>query len=567
MFAASCGDGGPESGVPTLLEVTPDAAALVIGEEVQLSCRVSDQNGAALGARTCTYGSADTGIAKVTFDGRLRGMAVGATSVSVEYGQLEITLRVTVASNGPGNPFRIVVTPESLSINQLTTGQLTAQVQDARGNVLPITVQSFTPDDLSLLATSTSGRVVSQGRGGLTSVRVSAVGLADTIPVFIAQVPSGVRINDARIVMAPGSTRQLYATVFDLVGDAIPDSIVTFSGGGGSLTVSASGLLTAGAGTNHALVHGSSSGMTAEFRVSVLTPPSVALVSTSFLADKLWTVAMHGNEAFVASSDGPTARIGVPSLAGTALPGGGTPLGIAVDGAGQYLYVAGAEEGTLGPVGASIIDLSTNTRVGYLAHGDNGPAWSVAVCPANQAVYVGTGTGKVIVFSAVTRAWLATISTPGTINHFLCHGTRVYASASSGGSIYEIDAAAHTVLRTVGESGLQYQSMAISPDGSLLYGAAEGSFILAWDLATLTSDHVAPDDVVTTGMAMTSDGKWLYTAGWGAGRVVILDSYTLAPVETIVVGGFPRSLAISADGSYIVVVNQVGRIHLLHQAS
>ena len=105
--------------------------------------------------------------------------------------------------------------------------------------------------------------------------------------------------------------------------------------------------------------------------------------------------------------------------------------------------------------------------------------------------------------------------------------------------------------------------MVVSPDGSTLIVADEGTGIEQWDLATGALLHTGQAGSTAFGLAQSPDGIWIYAAEWAAGRIAVIDAWTLTGVQTISVGGSPRSLAVSADGTSIVANNEDGRVHLI----
>jgi YVTN family beta-propeller protein len=83
-----------------------------------------------------------------------------------------------------------------------------------------------------------------------------------------------------------------------------------------------------------------------------------------------------------------------------------------------------------------------------------------------------------------------------------------------------------------------------------------------WDLKTWTrADSIAVP--AAFGLALTPDGKQLWVTETEVGRIAVVDCASRAVVETILVLGAPRHLAITPDGTTAVVANQAGAVQII----
>ena len=80
------------------VSVTPDAAALVVGDTVRLSAEALDGNGYPVSGADFSWSSSDPAVATVDGSGLVRGVAEGAATITAAAGDSEGTSKVTVAN-------------------------------------------------------------------------------------------------------------------------------------------------------------------------------------------------------------------------------------------------------------------------------------------------------------------------------------------------------------------------------------------------------------------------------------------------------------------------------------
>lgn len=178
----------------------------------------------------------------------------------------------------------------------------------------------------------------------------------------------------------------------------------------------------------------------------------------------------------------------------------------------------------------------------------------VAVAPDGNQLYVVHGENrKLYVLDLLNNAaLLAEIDFPQeeqmimTIE-FSVDGSYAYVGGYTPGGIYVIDTATYTVIQHImdfpsGITGSELQALDIAPDGSLLFAVAPNDDAVFFiDTATHELDtyiNLNPIQVWPMQIALSNDGRWLYTSGIeysleGQGRVYVIDTGIRAVVEHI----------------------------------
>jgi hypothetical protein len=109
LVASGCSESIPPL-IPTTIVVSPIEASLGIGETVQLTAVISDQNGATMPLQA-TWGTSDPTVASVSVaSGLVRGVAAGVAKVSAHYEGLAASISTTVLA-----PFEIAISGNTSS--------------------------------------------------------------------------------------------------------------------------------------------------------------------------------------------------------------------------------------------------------------------------------------------------------------------------------------------------------------------------------------------------------------------------------------------------------------------
>ena len=193
LAAAACGEEEPVAPPPppvaTTVEVAPAMADLTaLGETVQFTATVSDQNGNVMTGAAVTWASSANATATVDANGLVTAAGNGTATITATSGAASGTASVTVAQA----PAAVAVTPDSVHFTALGTAvQLMAEVADANGNAIADAMVNWASGDDAVATVDAAGVVtaVADGATTVTATSGSASASAD-VTVLAEAVPS-----------------------------------------------------------------------------------------------------------------------------------------------------------------------------------------------------------------------------------------------------------------------------------------------------------------------------------------------------------------------------------------
>ena len=203
----------PPTPVATRVEISPSSASLTsVGQTVQLSASVFDQNNAQMSAAVVTWTSSAVDVATVSDQGLVTAVKIGTAAITARSGSVSASIPVAVTLSVGS----IAIEPTSATLMALgETVQLTASVLDRNGQPIAGAVVTWTSSAAGVATVSTQGLV--------TAVK-----------------------NGTATITALGETVQLTATVLDPNRLPVADAVVTWSSSDVLVaTVSTQGLVTA----------------------------------------------------------------------------------------------------------------------------------------------------------------------------------------------------------------------------------------------------------------------------------------------------------------------------------
>lgn len=256
------------------VSVTPSRISLEVGETVKLAAEARDARGNVLGQRPLAWSSDRTGVATVSSDGTITGVANGNATITVESGGKRGTAAVTVVTNRV-DVAAISIDPAS---GQLSVGerlQLDAQLKDARGGPIRDRTPSWTSSNPEVATVSPNGSVTAVGPGSAT-ITASSDNQRATARIDVAAAPVGtIVLTTPPSTLQIGETFQLGGTVRDARGGLLLDRTVSWSSSNARVaTVSLSGLVTAVA-QGSARITGTVEGKSASVNITVPAPAAV----------------------------------------------------------------------------------------------------------------------------------------------------------------------------------------------------------------------------------------------------------------------------------------------------
>ena len=226
---------------------------------------------------------------------------------------------------------------------------------------------------------------------------------------------------------------------------------------------------------------------------------------------------------------------------------GDEPLGIAITPDGDFAYVANLADNTV-----SVIRTSDNTVVDEVSV-TAGPA-GVAMTPNGEYVYVTIGFDNAItrIRTSDNTVVPPTISVLGDPEFIAVAPDGAHVYSSGGARVFVIRTSDNTVTATL-TLGFALRSLLVTPDGEYLYVAHVGddpdppvsSVFQVSTADNTTVDTIFVDGWRPYGVAITSDGAYLYVTDSLNGLVRVFDTADNSPEASIDVGNTPRGIAIT----------------------
>jgi YVTN family beta-propeller protein len=222
---------------------------------------------------------------------------------------------------------------------------------------------------------------------------------------------------------------------------------------------------------------------------------------------------------------------------------------------GAYLLVLSKEDATIAVVqtttGWTRDTAPTGTGPHEVAAADDG---SIAVV----SNYGGQEPGHTLsVYGFRERRVVDTIDlSPHTRPHgiaFLDHRTTVLVTSETSHAVLEVDVPGRRVVRTFDTGADGSHMLALSRDGKRLYTANVGSgSVSAIDLRTGGLLKTAKTGSGTEAIALSPDGKELWVGNRGEDDLCVLDAGSLDEIARIPSPKFPIRLAFTPDGTIVL---------------
>ncbi len=172
----------PPTPIATKIEITPAEATLnAIGQTVQLSARVLDQNNQPMTGAAVSWTSSAVGVATVSNDGLVTAIANGTAIITARSGNASATANMTVAQTAGS----IVIEPDMVSLKSIgQTEQLTATVRDGNGQTVADAMVTWASSDESVATVDAQGLVTSV-MSGAARITARLGDLEDSIWVIV----------------------------------------------------------------------------------------------------------------------------------------------------------------------------------------------------------------------------------------------------------------------------------------------------------------------------------------------------------------------------------------------
>ncbi len=466
---------------------------------------------------------------------------------------------------GPRIPADIVLVPNQPKIAQGLTLKLTAKVVDAQGRSISGKTIAFTSNDETVVTVDPDGTMHSVGALGTARVTAESEGLTNFVDVEITQrIVEFISIPES-LVINPTLGDFIQPVFKDFAGNitAFPAPLAFTSNNTALVQVNQNGFVLAGATIGQTTV-------TVTCDTFVITVPvRVAQIPTTIITDPINLVLQSGQnrQLSVTVRDKADAIISSPTLSyASDSPGlfsvSGTGLVTSLGGNGNgVLHVSvdtltkdlGVFIGNPTPI-ALVHTTQTGTSMYQAAIGGSGRF--VASAPGGLEALRGTLPGFTLVSPPlITRG----TALGAAVNHA---GTRAYIAGGDEIAVFDLTNGSNLPPILVPGGGSKI-AVIVSPDDQKAY-IGSNTMIYVADLTTgLLTDSIPVN--VAFFLAIDPTGQRLY-ASEGTVREINLATKTVT--RTFTGTGFPKEVAVSADGSEIFVADEaVGGVLVFNQSS
>ena len=563
LTASSEGQSGTATVTVTLVPVasvtvSPTSLTLNPGGSAQLTATPRDAQGSVLTGRTVTWSTSNSAVAIVSSAGVVSAGVTGNATITANVGGASVGVPVTVVAVGDPVPS---ITPASGSIVAGQTLQLTAEMRDAGGAVVPGVTFTWSTNNSAVATVSSSG-LVTGVNAGIVTISATAQGKTATASITVTPVPvASVTVAPSSATLVPGQTTQLVATARDAGSNVLTGRLVVWSSTNAFVAaVSSSGLVTA-QGAGSAIITASVEGQSASSSITVTVAPVASVVVAPS------TVALFVGDATTLTA---TSR----DAAGTVLTG--RPVSWS---SGNAAVATVSSSGVVTAVGTGSVTITAVVE-GQSASAtvtvSPVPVASVSVTPATASLDVGQTaalsatplsaagvplSGRAVTWSSSNTA-VAAVSSSGVVTA-LGSGTATISATSEG----KVGSASVTVaVVAAGGLTLSPTTLSLQPGSSAQIVATvfdtQGRVLTGrfptWSSSNTAVVTVSSSGVVTavgTGTATivaTIDGhtaRTTVTVGNGA-----VASVTISPTSPAVAAGSTVQLSATArDASGAIV--------------
>src|SRR5215213_1446251 len=257
--------------------VSPGQASVIVGQTMQLSGQVTDEQGNPLPGRPISFTSGSPNVATVTAAGLVTGVSPGAATITATSEGKTGTATITVT---PIPVARVNVQPTEPNVIVGQTVQLQAAPEAANGTSLGGRAVTWTSGAPSVATVSGTGLVTGLS-AGTAIVFATVEGVTGSATVTVRQIAVGnVVVTPPTSTVVVGGSAQLSASVRDAAGAELPGRLVGWTSSDEAVAiVSSTGRVTA-LKTGTATITASSEGKSGTATVTVIAAPVAAVAVT-----------------------------------------------------------------------------------------------------------------------------------------------------------------------------------------------------------------------------------------------------------------------------------------------
>ncbi|HYO45393.1 MAG TPA: Ig-like domain-containing protein, partial [Gemmatimonadota bacterium] len=247
--AAACGDDdnplGGDDVAQVIIEFGNDT--LTVGDDLQLTVTVIDQDGDTLSGQTVTYASSNTAVASVSTTGLVAALTSGSATITATVDTESDTITIVVEEDT--TPAALTLDPGDTNLAVGDTLTFTATVTTAGGDTLTGQVVTFSSLETGVATVNPTTGLVTAVAVGRTDIVATSGAVSDTVEVSVGTEPGGnvgtLTLTPDTLTLAVAASDTLAVAVTDTLGAAILDPIVDFSSSATAVaTVNAFGVVT-----------------------------------------------------------------------------------------------------------------------------------------------------------------------------------------------------------------------------------------------------------------------------------------------------------------------------------
>lgn len=191
------------------------------------------------------------------------------------------------------------------------------------------------------------------------------------------------------------------------------------------------------------------------------------------------------------------------------------------------------------------------------------PAWGIAVRDDGYTYFTAVFDGGLGITSTKTRkvdGFIPTGEIPTGVA-FTPDGATAYVANQLSSNVGVIDVATSQQVTTISTGFANPFAVKVSPDGSRLFIATNGTIVYIVD--TGTNQIIAEVSVgeAPNAFAVAPDNRILYVSAFVGGTVTEIDMFTETVLRTFFVGGTPQDMAVTRKGDRLYVANEAGYLN------
>ena len=315
--------------------ISPGQGSVTVGQTLQLSAQVTDDQGNVLTGRPISFTSGTPAVATISATGLVTGVAPGSTTITATSEGKTGTATVTVT---PIPVAKVEITPSTPNVTVGETVQLNVSVQGPNNQELTGRTVTWSSGAPSVASVSPTG-VVSGLAPGTAIIFANVEGVLGSAAVTVKQVPVGSVVVSPQSASVPvGGAVQLSASVRDASGAELQGRLVGWTSSDETIAVVSSEGRVSGIKIGTATITASSEGKSGTATVTVtaaavasvnVTPPTASITvgqTTTLTAQPLDANgnALTGRAVAWASSNAGVATVSDAGVVTGVAPGDAT---------------------------------------------------------------------------------------------------------------------------------------------------------------------------------------------------------------------------------------------------